>query len=88
MDNLQRESSQTKPLFDKACNEIKDVLEAGRIEDVKFMDAVMQVFTGHIKILNAERSRDALKFAISQSVSENVQAMKEELKRQLPEYVK
>ena len=83
----QRESIQTRPLFDKACSEIKSILEQGKIEDVKYTDAVMQVFTGHIKILNAERSKDALKFAVSQSVTENVQAMKEAIQQQLPEYV-
>ena len=82
----QRESTQTRPLFDKACNEISDVLEAGQISDAKYMDAVMQVFTGHIKIVNAERSKDALKFAISQSVTDNVKAMKEAIQKQLPEY--
>lgn len=83
----QRESKQTRPLFDKACNEIKDVLDAGTISDREYVSAIMQVFTGHIKIVNAERSKDALKFAVSQSVTENVDAMKEAIKQQLPEYV-
>ena len=83
----QRESIQTRPLFDKAVGEIHHALDAGRISDVKFMDTVMQVFTGHIKIVNAERSKDALKFAVSQSVSDNVNAMKKALQKQLPEYI-
>ena len=83
----QRESIKTRPLFDKACNEINNVLESGHIADVKYVDAVMQVFTGHIKIVNAERSKDALKFAVSQSVTDNVKAMKQALQKQLPEYI-
>lgn len=83
----QRESIQTRPLFDTACDKIKDILDSGHIEDVKYTDAVMQVFTGHIKVLNAERSKDALKFAVSQSVTENVVAMKKAIQVQLPEYM-
>ena len=83
----QRESKQTRPLFDKAVEEIHAVLDAGKIADEKYIDAVMQIFTGHIKILNAERSKDALKFAVSQSINDNIHGMKEVLKKQLPDYV-
>lgn len=83
----QRETKQTRPLFDKACDEIKYILEKGSITDQKYIDVVMQAFTGHIKLVNAERSKDALKFAVSQSITDNVKAMKEAIQKSLPEYI-
>ena len=83
----QRESIKTRPLFDKACNEINNVLDSGHIGDSKYMDVVMQAYVGHIKIVNAERSKDNLRFVVSQSITDNVNAMKKALAKQLPEYI-
>lgn len=84
----QRESTQTRPLFDKACRELNDVLEAGRVEDPKYMDVVMQTYVGHIKIVNAERSKDALKYAVVSSLAENKEELKELISNNMGAYTK
>jgi len=86
MDTKTKESTKTRPLFDKACQELNYVLNAGEVHDKDFVAAVLQVFTGHIKVLNSERATDALKFAVAQSTASNSEEVKSIIKKSLPEY--
>lgn len=86
MDIDNRESKQTRPLFDKAVRELSEILEVGSVTDKEFANAVLQVFTGHIKLLNAERAKDVLRYAVNRSLASNPDEFKELVRKSLPEY--
>jgi len=87
MDKQDKESTKTRPLFDKAIREISAMLDAGEMNDKTYMAAVLQVFTGHIKVLNSERATDALKFMVAKSTASNSEEVKQLIQKSLPEYV-
>jgi len=83
-----RDSKKTQVLFDKAVNEIDQVLSDGRVTDKALMDIVLKAFLGHIKVRNLEVREDALKFVVSRNLSENIKQLKKVLPKVLPEYCK
>lgn len=82
-----KDSKKTQVLFDKAIDEIANVLNSGDIPDKSYMDVVLKTFLGHIKIKNYEIREDALRFVVTKNLSENIQELKTVLPKTLPEYV-
>lgn len=87
MDKKTKESTLTRPLFEKATRELSAMFDAGHIEDKNYASAILQAFTGHIKVLNSERATDALKFVIARNTASNSEEVKELIQKSLPEYV-
>jgi len=83
-----RDSKKTQVLFDKAVNEIDQVLSDGRVTDKALMDIVLKAFLGPIKVRNLEVREDALKFVVSRNLSVNIKQLKKVLPKVLPEYCK
>ena len=60
----------------------------GHVADKDFTNAVLQIFTGHIKVLNAERARDMLRFIVNRTLASDPKEFKELVRKSLPEYIK
>lgn len=87
MTQIQKESGQTKPLFDQAVTGIAEVIKAGTVVDPDYTAVLMKVFNGHIKLRNVEIRESALRYQVAKDLNDNVEALKTALKNQLPEYV-
>ena len=85
MDSV-KESTKTRPLFDKSISALGTMLDEGEVKDKTFISAVLQVYTGHIKVLNSERAENALKFMIARSTASNSDEVRDLIKKSLPEY--
>ena len=87
MDATKKESQLTRPLFEKAVEQLTDIIASGVVIDKAYTTTLLQVFGGHIKALNSERANNALKYAIARDTASNSEEVKSIIQKSLPEYL-
>lgn len=81
-----KDSEKTKPLFDKACDVLDELLDGTSVADKKTIEAAYRSFSGHIKVRNNEVRESSLRFLVQRNMAETTKELKGILTKTLPEY--
>jgi len=82
-----KNSEEAKPIYRKALAELGAILDEGRVEDGKFLTAVIAGLNLFTKLLNHEQREASLRFSIGKRLEKDVEELKKTLKKTIPEYV-